>query len=184
MSSASDSGIVYSNSLLVARACTRLSLGMLSVTIRSSPYPFQPHDSREPSARYAKANTFGSTHQKYDTRLVIHSIEGERAAVRDGIKVRLSYPEGLFTLLSHSHIVKLWGGLMWVPTQDEAVLIYARFLRARHGAAASKLARKKAGVLQDQGDLEGYKIWNAVADAVDRPSDWPQPRLLVRGRAA
>jgi hypothetical protein len=73
---------------------------------------------------------------------------------------------------------------MWVPTQNEAVLIYAHFLKARHGAAASKLARKKASVLQDDGDREGHKIWNAVADAVDQPGDWPQPRLLSRGRAA
>ena len=70
---------------------------------------------------------------------------------------------------------------MWVPTQDEAVLIYARFLKARHGAAATKLARKTASTLQDEGDFAGYKIWNAVADAVDRPAIWPQPRLLVRG---
>ena len=73
---------------------------------------------------------------------------------------------------------------MWVPTQDEAVLIYARFLRARHGAAASKLARTTAKTLQDDGDLAGYKIWNAVADATDRPSDWPQPHLLDVGRVA
>jgi hypothetical protein len=73
---------------------------------------------------------------------------------------------------------------MWVPTQDEAVLIYAHFLKSRHGVAASDLARKKASSLQDDGDREGYKIWNAVADAVDRPGDWPRPRLLGRGRAA
>jgi hypothetical protein len=80
--------------------------------------------------------------------------------------------------------VTLWSGVMWVPTQDEAVLMYARFLKARHGAVASKLARKKASALQDEGDLAGYKIWDAVADAVDRPDVWPKPRLLVRGRAA
>jgi hypothetical protein len=73
---------------------------------------------------------------------------------------------------------------MWVPTQDEAVLIYAHFLKARHGAAASKLARQKASMLQGDGDHGGYKIWNAVADAVDRPSAWPQPRLLDRNRVA
>jgi len=69
---------------------------------------------------------------------------------------------------------------MWVPTEDEAVLIYARFLKARHGAAASKLARTTAKSLQENGDLEGHKIWNAVADAVDQPLVWPQPRLLKR----
>ena len=67
---------------------------------------------------------------------------------------------------------------MWIPTQDEAVLMYARFLKARHGAAASKLARQTAHTLQNNGDLAGYRIWNAVADATDEPSNWPQPRLL------
>ena len=73
---------------------------------------------------------------------------------------------------------------MWVPTQDEAVLMYARFLKAHHGVAASKLARKKAGTLQDDVDLAGYRIWNDVAEDVDRPAVWPQPRLLVRDRDA
>ena len=73
---------------------------------------------------------------------------------------------------------------MWVPTQDEAVLIYARFLKARHGVAASKLARETAKSLQDDGDLAGYEIWNAVADATEQPAVWPRPRLLDIGRAA
>jgi hypothetical protein len=73
---------------------------------------------------------------------------------------------------------------MWVPTQDEAVLLYARFLHARYGAVASKLARKKASTLKDGGDLAGHKIWDAVADAVDRPAAWPQPRLLINDRTA
>lgn len=72
---------------------------------------------------------------------------------------------------------------MWLPTQDEAVLMYAQFFKARHGGAASELARKKAQMLQDEGDLEGRKIWSAVADAVDRPTNWPQPRLLGRNGA-
>ena len=73
---------------------------------------------------------------------------------------------------------------MWVPTQGEAVLMYARFLKVRHGAAASEFARKTASKLQDEGDLAGYGIWNAVADAMDRPATWPQPRLLVKSTAA
>jgi len=77
------------------------------------------------------------------------------------------------------------GDVMWVPTQDEAVLIYARFLKAHHGTGASNFARKTAKSLQDEGDLEGHKIWNAVADAVDRPPhQWPQPRLLVSRKVA
>ena len=75
-------------------------------------------------------------------------------------------------------------GTMWVPTQDEAILMFARFLKARRGTAASELARKTAKTLKDEGDLEGHKIWNAVADAVDRSPGWPQPLLLERKRAA
>ena len=46
---------------------------------------------------------------------------------------------------------------MWVPTEDEAVLIYARFLKGRHGAAASKLARQTAQKLQDEAILKAIK---------------------------
>lgn len=56
---------------------------------------------------------------------------------------------------------------MWITT-DEAVEMYARFLMARHGRMASKLARDKAGSLQSKGDDGGHKIWNEVADVVDR----------------
>jgi hypothetical protein len=73
---------------------------------------------------------------------------------------------------------------MWVPTEYEAVLMYAQFLKARHGTAASKLARNTAKTLQDEGDLEGHKIWDAVADAMEQPPVWPQPLLLGRGRVA
>src|SRR5262249_6597453 len=38
-------------------------------------------------------------------------------------------------------------------------------------------ARKTANALQNEGDLEGHKLWHAVADAVNRPPDRPQPRL-------
>ena len=73
---------------------------------------------------------------------------------------------------------------MWVPTQDEAIVMFARSLKARHGTAASVVARKKAKTLQNAGDLEGQKIWISVADAVDRGLGWPHPRLLDRDRAA
>ena len=56
---------------------------------------------------------------------------------------------------------------MWISEQ-EAVEMYARFLAARHGTAASKLARKKASSLQLSGDLEGHRIWNDVADTIER----------------
>ena len=57
---------------------------------------------------------------------------------------------------------------MWVPTQDEAVEMYARFLAARHGLAAGRLARKTADSLQAKGDFEGYAIWARVAEVIER----------------
>mgnify|MGYP003694451019 CR=1 FL=1 len=46
--------------------------------------------------------------------------------------------------------------------------MYARFLAARHGLAAGRLARKTADSLQAKGDFEGYAIWARVADATER----------------
>ena len=56
---------------------------------------------------------------------------------------------------------------MWT-SQDEANEMYARFLIARNGIAAEKIAREKAKSLQQQDDLNGHKVWNAVADVIDR----------------
>jgi hypothetical protein len=56
---------------------------------------------------------------------------------------------------------------MWMITQDEAVEMYARFLAARHGGSAGRLARKAAEKLQTEGDSEGHAIWSRVANAVE-----------------
>jgi len=56
---------------------------------------------------------------------------------------------------------------MWMPTQDEAVEIYAHFLAARHGGAASHIARTTADKLKTEGDFDGQMVWNLVADAVE-----------------
>jgi len=56
---------------------------------------------------------------------------------------------------------------MWI-TKDEAVEMYARFLAARFGAAASRAARETAAKLQSKGDSEGHVVWSRVADAVER----------------
>lgn len=56
---------------------------------------------------------------------------------------------------------------MWIPTQDEAVEMFARFLAARHGSAAGKYARKTAERLQEKGDSAGYAIWGRVANNVE-----------------
>src|SRR5262245_47041606 len=54
-------------------------------------------------------------------------------------------------------------------------------LRGVPGAAISGSAAIRATkpALQDEGDPQGHKIWNAVADAVDLPPAWPQPLLLA-----
>ena len=57
---------------------------------------------------------------------------------------------------------------MWLPTQEDAVEIYARYLTGRHGRSAHHYARKTADKLQRKGDLEGYSTWNSVANAVER----------------
>jgi hypothetical protein len=56
---------------------------------------------------------------------------------------------------------------MWIPTQDEAVHMYARFLTARHGNAAGRYARKMADKLRTQGDDVGSTIWDRVAESVE-----------------
>ena len=57
---------------------------------------------------------------------------------------------------------------LWMPTQDDAVEIYARYLMGRHGKSAHRYAHKTADKLKREGDLEGYSAWGRVADAVER----------------
>jgi hypothetical protein len=57
---------------------------------------------------------------------------------------------------------------MWMPTEDEAVEMFARHFAARHMAGASPRAREKAESLKSQGDLRGHKVWNSVANTVER----------------
>lgn len=56
---------------------------------------------------------------------------------------------------------------MWMPTETEAVEMYARYYAGRHKTTASQRARETAYSLQNRGDLKGHKIWNAVADTID-----------------
>jgi hypothetical protein len=86
--------------------------------------------------------------------------------------------------LCSSYNISALEDAMWVPTQGEAIVMFCWSLKARYGTAASVVARNTAKRLQEEGDLEGQKIWNAVADAADRGVGWPQPPLLDRSRAA
>jgi hypothetical protein len=57
---------------------------------------------------------------------------------------------------------------MWLPTEDEAVDMYARFLVAHHGPTAIQYARKTGDKLLAKGDFSGHAIWNRVADVIER----------------
>ena len=59
---------------------------------------------------------------------------------------------------------------MWMPTQQEAVEMYARFLSARYGRTASASACKTARSLEQKGDQRGREVWNDVAEAVESSS--------------
>jgi hypothetical protein len=58
---------------------------------------------------------------------------------------------------------------MWI-TEDEAVVIFARYCRARFGVSASRQARGKAISLRRRGDIRGHEIWNKVADEIEKGS--------------
>jgi hypothetical protein len=56
---------------------------------------------------------------------------------------------------------------MWV-SMDEAVLMYARFWWARHGAKGLRPARERAQHLKAIGDIEGHRVWSGVAAEIER----------------
>jgi len=55
---------------------------------------------------------------------------------------------------------------MWI-TPEEAIVIYARFCRARFGARAKEIVFAKALDLEKSGDLEGKRVWTEVARELD-----------------
>jgi hypothetical protein len=57
---------------------------------------------------------------------------------------------------------------MWVPTEDEAIEMFARHFEALHRSGSATLARETAKALNAKGDRDGRKIWNDVADRIDR----------------
>ena len=60
------------------------------------------------------------------------------------------------------------GVTMWVPTEDEAVEMFARHFEALHRSGAVMRAKEKAEFLKQTGDVEGHRVWNKVAEVVDR----------------
>ena len=57
---------------------------------------------------------------------------------------------------------------MWIPTEREAVEMFARHFEARHRAGAHARARQKALLLKQKGDELGHKIWNDVANRAEQ----------------
>jgi hypothetical protein len=51
-------------------------------------------------------------------------------------------------------------------TPEQAVEMYARFLKARYGAAARKFTEEKISQLRSTGDMEGVRVWGEVARRV------------------
>lgn len=58
-------------------------------------------------------------------------------------------------------------------TANEAVVMFARYCRARFGKGASKQVREKAKALKKSGDNEGHDVWNRVADEIEKGTKQP-----------
>jgi hypothetical protein len=66
---------------------------------------------------------------------------------------------------------------MDIPLQ-QAIDIFARALRARHGAEAPQYARTHAEQLAKAGDHEGDQVWQKVAELAARLPDPARPETL------
>ena len=72
---------------------------------------------------------------------------------------------------------------MWVPSEDDAVDIFARHFEALHRAGAIRKAEQTAAALNSRGDAEGHQLWTRVADKIRqlRASDRIATRLYAEG---
>jgi len=59
---------------------------------------------------------------------------------------------------------------MW-PTHEDAVVMYARFCRARYGLNAYEQVKNRAKQLAQSGDFAGEKIWSEVAAEINKRPD-------------
>ncbi|MCK9918979.1 hypothetical protein MXD81_58625 [Microbacteriaceae bacterium K1510] len=55
---------------------------------------------------------------------------------------------------------------MWIPTEAEAVDMFARHFEARHRNGALSKAEETAYDLEKKGDHEGHRIWAMVAGRI------------------
>jgi hypothetical protein len=55
---------------------------------------------------------------------------------------------------------------MWI-TEDQAIVMFARYCRAEFGESASQRVRAKARSLEKRGDAKGHYIWTKVAQEIE-----------------
>ena len=55
---------------------------------------------------------------------------------------------------------------MWIPTEDDAVEMFARHFEALHKSEAASKAEEKAEHLKQTGDHEGHRVWSKVAGVI------------------
>jgi hypothetical protein len=63
---------------------------------------------------------------------------------------------------------------MWL-THEDAIVMYARFCRARYGVNAYEKVKKRATQLARTGDLPGEKIWTEVAAEIEKSQNETKP---------
>jgi hypothetical protein len=56
---------------------------------------------------------------------------------------------------------------MWLPTEEEAVEMFARHFEALHRSGSVPRARRTAESLKECGDDKGHQIWHRVADKIE-----------------
>ena len=61
-----------------------------------------------------------------------------------------------------------WGGVVWLPKEDEIIDMFARHFEALHRSGAANKAHQAAADLKWTGDHHGHRIWKNVADTVER----------------
>ena len=59
---------------------------------------------------------------------------------------------------------------MWI-TEDQAIVMFARYCRARFGEAASQQVRAKARALEKRGDAKGHHAWTKVAQEIEKQAE-------------
>jgi hypothetical protein len=59
----------------------------------------------------------------------------------------------------------------YVDHRTRAIRMYARFCLAYYGTTAGVKAKDKARALARKGDSEGCRVWNEVADEIEKAQD-------------